>query len=365
MYDAIVVGARCAGSPTAMLLARNGYRVLLLDRGRFPSDIISTHAIGAAGVTRLHKWGLLDAVRDSNCPAIHTTTFWIGRQEFTPPPPADAEIPDVYSPRRKVLDQILVNAAIQAGAEFREQFVVDHLMFEDDRVVGIRGHGPAGNQVEERGRIVVGADGRHSLVATKVGADDYRTDPSMTCVYYGYFSGVGAEDVNVYVRRSAAVFVWPTNDELSIVGFIHPIQDFREVRTDIEGTFFRDLDRVVPQLAERVRAGHQEERFVGTADVPNYLRRAHGPGWVLAGDAGYCKDPVTALGITDAFRAAEDVATAIDDGFSGRRTLEDALEEYETRRNRSAQPLYDFTIRLASFADAGAVDGWVSGVARS
>ena len=81
-YDAIVVGARCAGSPTAMLLARQGYRVLLLDRARFPSDTVSTHLIHAPGVAALDRWGLLDRLVATGCPAISTYCFDTGPSRF-------------------------------------------------------------------------------------------------------------------------------------------------------------------------------------------------------------------------------------------------------------------------------------------
>ena len=352
MYDVIVVGARVAGSPLAMLLARQGYRVLLVDRSRFPSDVISTHGIQQGGVARLHRWGLLDRIIERGTPPTGTTTIHLGDQKIHPPGDPGAPGGQGYSPRRYILDQVLLDAAIEAGVEVREEFTVDDLEFEGDRVIGIRGHARHGLPVEERARIVVGADGKYSFVARRVGARMYRQRPSMTLAYYSYYSGVGLTDTDLYADPDAAAFAWPTNDDLTLIGIMRPVQDVGWYRTDIEGHMMRDISMVVPDLADRMRAGRREERISGSIDMPNFFRQAYGPGWALVGDAGYTKDPITALGITDAFRGAEAVAAAIDDGFSGRRPLEDALAEYQRTRDEKALPLYEFTLQLASFPDA-------------
>lgn len=352
MYDAIIVGARCAGSPTAMLLARKGYRVLVVDKARFPSDIISTHGIQQAGIASLHRWGLLDAVKAANTPDTGVTTIHVSDQQIRPP--VDPDVPEgkAFSPRRYILDQILLEAAIAAGAEVRQDFIVDDLLWDGDTVVGIRGRARGGKPVEERARIAVGADGKHSLVARHVAAPVYRDHAPLTFAYYSYFSGVGLRDTDLYVSGEQAVFCWPTNDNLSLIGVMAPHARFHEFRADIEGNFMRDIEAVVPGLAERVRAGRREERVFGSADLPNFFRQPYGPGWVLAGDAGFTKDPITAMGITDAFRAAEHVARAIDEGLSGARPLAEALEEYKQIRDEKSLPLYQFTLKLATF-DSG------------
>ena len=127
MYDAIVVGARCAGSPVAMLLARKGYKVLVVDKGSFPSDIMSTHYIHQIGAAKLDRWGLLDQVTASNCPPMTEMRFDVGPFALTgTPPPADG-VAIALCPRRTVIDTILVKAAVGAGAELRENFTVDEL----------------------------------------------------------------------------------------------------------------------------------------------------------------------------------------------------------------------------------------------
>lgn len=347
MYDAIVVGARCAGSPTAMLLARQGYRVLLLDKASFPSDTLSVHYIHQAGVARLSRWGLLERVIASNCPPIYEQSIDLG--PFTlrgAPPPVDGGAA-AYAPRRTVLDKILVDAAVEAGAELREHFTVKELITEGDRVVGIRGHERGGPLVTERARIVIGADGLHSFVARAVGADTYNVRPSMTCAYYSYWSGVPIDGAELHVRPDRMIIAGNTNDEQVMVISYWPGPAFHEIRGDIDGSFMGALD-LVPDLAERVRGGMRTERYRGTVDLPNLYRKPHGPGWALVGDAGYHKDPITAQGITDAFRDAELLSDAIAAGFSGRQPIEDALASYEQQRNQATLPIYEMTCQFAS-----------------
>jgi flavin-dependent dehydrogenase len=347
MYDSIVVGARCAGSPTAMLLARMGYAVLIVDRDTFPSDIMSTHYIHQPGVAKLKEWGLLDRVLATGCPPIETLTVDRG----TGPLSGMSYHPDVdfaLCPRRTALDAVLVEAAVEAGAELREGFVVEDVLWEDGAVTGIRGHQKGGPSVEERARIVVGADGVHSLIARAVKPAEYNTRPPMGCGYYAYYSGVPMDGAEVHWRDECIVFGFPTNDGQTCVVVEWPNAKFHEIRADIEGNFERGL-ATVPDFAARVAQGSRETRFVGTADVPNYFRRPYGPGWALVGDAGYHKDPVTGLGIMDAFLDAELLAEALDAGFSGRLPLAEALAGYEQRRNTRAMPLYELAMQAVSF----------------
>jgi len=347
MYDVIIVGARCAGSPLAMLLAKQGRRVLLVDRSTFPSDIMSTHYIQSEGVKRLQEWGLYDKVIATNCPSIASVIFHINGVPVVPP--GDPDMPDALCPRRVVLDQILVEAAREAGAELREGFSVQEILVEDGTVVGIRGRDASGVTVEERARVTIGADGQHSLLARTVQPTEYETHPAFTCGYYSYFSAVPLEDNNgiAYAANEAGVLAFPTNDGLTCIAAGTARERFHEYRANIEGMFHRLIEQASPDFAARVRAGKREERWIGTADTENYFRVPFGPGWALCGDAGYHKDFVTGLGISDAFRDAEFLSEALAAGLSGSEALDQALAAYQKRRDEAAKPMYDLTIQFA------------------
>lgn len=346
MYDAIVVGARCAGSPTAMLLARLGHRVLLVDRASFPSDTLSTHYIHQSGVACLERWGLLPRIAASNCPPIRSYTLDVGPFALKGTPPPIGDVSQAYSPRRTVLDHALVEAAAEAGVEVRQRFSVQELLIEGGRVAGIRGRSAGGAPVTEKARIVIGADGMNSLVARSVGAPSYNVRPTLTCAYYTYWSGVEMEGVELYPRPGRMIVAAPTNDGQVVTIVLWPNRDFQRVRSDIEGNLLSSLE-LAPGLAERVRNGTRSERFRGTSRLPNHFRRPYGDGWALVGDAGYHKDPILALGISDAFRDAELLAGAVDAGLSGRQSLETALARYERRRNELAESGYESTVEFA------------------
>lgn len=347
MYDVAVVGARCAGSPTAMLLARKGYRVLLVDKAAFPSDTMSSHCIHPPGVARLKRWGLLDKVVASNCPPVRSYCLDLGAFSLTGcPPPLDG-VATGYAPRRTVLDKFLVDAAVEAGAELRERFTIEEVCFEGSRAAGIRGRTRNGTSVTERARLVIGADGLHSLVARKVGAPIDHEKPTVACAYYTYWSGVSVGSVELYPRDRRFICAFPTNDDLVCTFMEWPREEFHVVRADIEGHYLKTLE-LVPGLAERIRSGKRAGRFIGTAVLPNFFRKPYGPGWALVGDAGYHKDPCGAYGISDAFRDAELLTDAVDRGFSGRQPLEEALAEYERQRNESALPAFELNFRFAT-----------------
>jgi flavin-dependent dehydrogenase len=347
MYDAIIVGARCAGSPTAMLLARQGHKVLLLDKAHFPSDIMSTHYLQPDAVARLEKWGLLDKVAASNCPPIPKVTMHLDGFAMTPPAlPGQPQV--AYCPRRTVLDKILVDAAVEAGAELREGFSVRELIFEGDRVVGLRGRDESGADVEERATIVVGADGMRSMVAQAVHAEAYDEHPTATCGYYNYFSGVEMEGAELYAGSNGGVLAFPTNDGLVCIAVGRSVDQFADYKKDIAGNFHRYLDEVDPVFGAKVRAGKAEERWIGSADHPNFFRKPWGAGWALVGDAGYHKDPVTGLGIMDAFRDADLLADAIHAGLAKAGPMEEALASYQEQRDAAAKPMYDFTLAFAT-----------------
>ncbi len=348
MYDVIIVGARAAGSSAAMLLARKGFKVLVLDRATFPSDTLSTHQVQLPGVARLRHWGLLDQVIAAGTPATRHVTFDPGSVVLEGHFPPFQGIDALYSPRRTILDKILVDAARAAGAEVREGFFVDELLTNDERVAGIRGHEKGGATVTETARLTIGADGKHSLVAQTVHAPLYYQKPALSLAFYTYWEGVPLAGGEMYARHRRIIGAWPTNDGLVMTYVAWPIQEFEVFRCDVEGNFLESLD-LAGDLGQRVRAGRRAARIRGTNDLPNFFRKPYGPGWALIGDAGLVMDPITGQGIGDALRDAELLTSAISTGFEGTQSLDKALADYEKQRNDETLPMYEFTAQLASF----------------
>lgn len=349
MHDVIVVGARCAGSSLAMLLARQGMRVLVVDRASFPSDIPHGHFIHRHGPRRLRDWGVLDKIA-ARTPAIDSMLFDAGDFPLVARNLIEDDLPWGYGPRRTTLDSILMEAAAAGGAEVRPAFNVFEYIIENGTVVGIHGRTQDGSTVLERAPLVIGADGRNSGLARAVGAPVYNQVPAILCYYFSYWSGVTAEPFELYVRNDArrVIFSFKTENDLFAVFVGAPMEEFETFRRDIEPAFMRSLD-LIPDFASRVRSGRREERFYGCSDLPNFYRKPYGSGWALVGDAGAHKDPFLALGICDGLRDAEFLADAIRDGLGGNRSLTDAMADYERRRNEASAQDYQENIISARF----------------
>lgn len=346
MYDAIVVGARCAGSPTAMLLARRGHRVLVVDRATFPSDTLSTHFMTPDGVERLRQWGILDRVLATGCPQLHGTRRTL--QGFVVP--HDPKDPLTIAPRRTVLDKVLVDAAREAGAEVREGATVDALIVEDGVVRGIRGHAGTG-AFEERAAVVIGADGRQSFVARQVGAPEYNVIPGTTAGYYAYYAGMEhGPYAELYLGGGQAMFVFPTNDGEVCLGVEFTAGRFQEFREDIEANM-QAAFATVPALGERTAKARRTSRIMGLSPHESFYRKPYGPGWALVGDAGYYRDPLLGQGINDALRDAEALAGALDDILGQRTSWDAAMEAYEQQRNAATGMLYNLTALLCKDLD--------------
>jgi flavin-dependent dehydrogenase len=347
-YDAIVVGARVAGSPTAMLLARKGYRVLLVDRASFPSDTISTHLIHPPGMAALQRWGLAERVIATNCPPMLTYRLDFGPFAIVGHPRGAGGAPCSYAPRRVVLDQILVDAAAEAGVEVRESFAVDGLIIEDGVVRGIRGRSKGGGPVVERAKVVIGADGVNSVIARAVKATAYNEVPALEALYLAYWSGLPTDgEFQLYNRGDRGFGAVPTNDGLTVALVAWPIEEFEANRRDLLGNYLAAFE-AEPSFAERIQGATRESRVVGKV-MHNFYRQSYGPGWALVGDAGYHKDAVTAQGISDAFRDAESLTDALDAAFSGRQQVERALAGYQEARDATTMPMFELTCQLASF----------------
>jgi flavin-dependent dehydrogenase len=350
-YDTIVVGGRCAGAATAMLLARGGLRVLVLEAGRAGTDTLSTHALMRGAVEQLQRWGLLDEVVAAGTPAIRATEF-----HYTDDSGTDVDVVETRSgvaplraPRRTVLDPILVAAARAAGAEVRHGARVTGLLRDAAGAVTGVTYTTRGRTARAQAPLVVGADGRRSAITAAVAAPSIRRGRAASAFLYTYRSGLPDDRYRWFYRPGATAGVIPTNDGRACVWVGAPAVRFaglRADRADLDTSFRQLLAFAAPGLDLGDTTRHGPVRaFPGR---PGYLRRAAGPGWALVGDAGYFKDPVTAHGITDAVRDAELLARAVLAAPPGP-ARDDALRGYEDTRNRRSQPLFALTDRIASY----------------
>jgi menaquinone-9 beta-reductase len=347
-FDAIIIGARPAGAATAMLLARRGHRVLVLERARRGSDTLSTHALMRAGVVQLERWGLLDRLVAAGTPPIGRVSFRYADRHV----PIDLGEP-LYAPRRTVLDPMLADAAEEAGAQVHYGSRVEHLLTDAmGRVRGVRATSPSGRSVDLSATVTIGADGRRSLVAREVGAEVTHAGRRAASAIYGYVEGVTSDHDGVewlYAPGVAGGLI-PTNDGQHCAFVAAPARRFAdELRFDLEAAFARVLAEVSPEAASRVAAGRRVGPLRGFPGVPGWLRRPYGDGWALVGDAGYFKDPQTAHGVADALRDAELLARAVDDGLAGRAPMDLALREYERVRDELSLPLFEVTEAIAGF----------------
>jgi len=344
-YDAIIVGARCAGSPLGMLLARRGYRVLVVDGATFPSDTVSSHVLHPLAVAALARWKILDRLVSTGCPSSGTYVFHLGPLRIAGAP-GTPESPVGYCPRRRVLDKLLVDAAREAGAEVREDFIVDELIWDGDRVAGIRGRENSGAHASERARVIVGADGRHSAIAKLVRAEEYNARPAVQCAYYSYFSGLPMEGrMEMYMGDRCGFGASETHDGLTMLVGGWPRSEFETKKRNLEQSFL-ELVTSAPAFADRVRAAKREEKIYG-ALVPGFFRKSYGPGWALVGDAAYTKDPITAQGMLDAFRDAERLADALGQVFREEQSFDAALGTYQRERDELVTPMYELTCEMA------------------
>jgi len=343
-YDAIVVGARCAGASTALLLARRGLHVLVVDRAAYGSDTLSTHALMRGGVVQLHRWGLLGRLRDAGTPVVRRTTFHYGDDLLAVDIKPRDGVDGLYAPRRTVLDALLVDAAVEAGAEVIHGVrAADVVRGPDGRVVGLTLEN-AGGAREAFAGTVIGADGVRSAIAQRVGAETLRTARHATGTIYGYYENLPVDGYHWYYRPGISAGAIPTNDGRTCV--FATVSDDRfanELRFDLEAGHARVVRACAPDLADALAGARRIGRMPGYPGIPGFLRRSHGPGWALVGDAGYFRDPLTAHGITDALRDAELLARAVAAG------TERAFGEYQAARDDLVTPFFEVTDRIASF----------------
>jgi flavin-dependent dehydrogenase len=344
-YDALVVGARCAGAATAMLLARRGLRVLAIDRGERGADTLSTHALMRGGVLQLHRWGVLPRIVAAGTPAVRGTVFHYGDEALEVAVKPGRGVDALYAPRRTVLDSALVDAALEAGAEVRHgRTLVELDRRPDGRVAGAVVLDRAGNRCEIAADLVIGADGVGSAVARLAGAPMLREALHTSAVVYGHWDGLGEADYHWHYREGVSAGVIPTNGGRHCVFVAVPTRRFRDgMRRDLAAAYGRALAGASPALGRTIAACRLESRLWAFAGRRGFMRQACGPGWALVGDAGYFKDPLTAHGITDALRDAELLAAAAASGSAA------GFAGYAAMRDELSLRLFEATDAIASF----------------
>ncbi|MCI0543646.1 MAG: NAD(P)/FAD-dependent oxidoreductase [Actinobacteria bacterium] len=348
-YDVIVVGARVAGASTAMLLARQGHQVLLLDRATMPSDALSTHAILRTGVLQLTRWGLIDRIVASGAPPIRQTTLGFGADRIHFDIRDDFGIESLYAPRRFVLDDILVQAAAEAGVHFVAGAGVNGLLWDRDGAVNgvIAGHGD--NTTTHHARMVIGADGVHSRIARRVNSRIQHHHPPRNTIHYAYYTGIETPGFWFQFTPGVNAGVIPTNNGEACVFVGRPVDRLEAFRSDPEGEFHRLLHKAGSDLAETVAEGSRTSGFRGTPGLAGFLRQTSGPGWALVGDAGYTKDPISAHGISDALRDAELCARAVGGSLRNPEQASQHLSEYQRIRDVLSLPMYRESKTLAGY----------------
>ena len=349
-HEVVVVGARAAGAATALLLARLGHDVIMLDRAVFPADTVSTHQIARTGVVQLHRWGLLQNVVDSGAPAIHEVTFTTADESVTRQIRHKSGVDMLVAPRRYLLDTIVADAAADAGVAVRFGATVSGVRLDDTgRAIGVYGHDSTGTEFEIDARFVVGADGLRSRTVRSVGAEviEHRGDAGAA-----HYAGIPWPGIELIVADRALAGVFPTHHGEACIWICNPSADShtgRRAAASREAAFAISLKRTAPALAERLRAAQRTSAVTVMLRNPNYLRRAHGPGWALVGDAGYHRDAVTGHGLSDAYRDAELLAVAIHHSLRGDRDERTALAGYQRQRDEALRDIFELTCVLASY----------------
>jgi flavin-dependent dehydrogenase len=350
-YDVVIVGGRIAGASTALLLARAGFRVVVVERAARGVDTVSTHGLMRAGVIQLSRWDLLHRVVDAGTPPITRTVFHYAdgdevQVSIRPSPGVDA----LYAPRRTVLDRILIDAAEEAGAVVLHETAVTCLLRDTEgRVRGVVAQDARGARMQLGAAITVGADGIRSMVAQQTGAPVLHQGTSASAVLYRYIGDLGADSYEWAYGDGSGAGLLPTNDGATCVFVGTTPERMRRLRrSGREQAFATLLASAAPVLVDRVLDTAEWSQMRGWAGVPGHLRQSWGPGWALVGDAGYYKDPITTHGMSDGLRDAELLADGILEMFGG--TPEPiAMAAYQDTRDRLSMSLFAATEEVARF----------------
>jgi len=343
-FDVIVVGARCAGSPLATLLAKRGLSVCLIDRDDFPSDTPSTHGIQPVGVEILGRLGVLDRIREV-APPLESAFLAFDEHRVRVDDAARITGAPMYSARRVTLDAILLDAARDAGAQIRTKATVTGLLTAAGRVAGVET-----TKGSLRAPLVVGADGARSSVARLVGAEEYHRTPARRVFLWSYFDGVDEQRAWLGAIGEDNFLAMPTDSGLFLAAFVAPMRRRDEVRADRTGAYEEGVRRW-PELRQTLAPARRSRPVQLMSNWHGFFRRSAGPGWALVGDAGHFKDPTPGQGIADALRQVERLAPAIEASLSGAQPDDAPLLDWWRWRDEDAWEMYWFA------QDMGAGEG--------
>lgn len=345
-YDVIIVGARCAGAATAMLLAALGVRVLIVDKSRLGTDTVSTHALMRPAVLLLRRWGITDRLDAEGTPRIEKTAFRYADERGSEMIEVDIKprngVDALYAPRRTVLDRVLAEAARDAGADVRHGVqMVDLLRHDRGRVSGVVLRDEAGHVRNVHAGLVIGADGRRSNVARLVGSAPYVWGRHATTCAFGYFDDLPVDGNRWYYRPGMGAGAIPTNRGQTCL-FAAVSKDFDiGSAADRQRAFARVIEESAPDIGARLPEATLEGKLRFFPGMKGFVRQPYGDGWALVGDAGYMTDPITAHGITNALRDADILARTIVEGRS--------LADYQMARDDLSLKFFEVSDRVASY----------------
>lgn len=348
-HDVVIVGARCAGATAAAELARSGLDVVVLDRARFPSDTLSTHVLFGGGIEELKHMGAFEKVlahdpsymRDL---AIHFDGEVHVREAWG----ASGGTDYVMCIPRPIQDTILVETAREHGADVREGWEFVDVLWRGGRVCGVRAKDADGEVRELPSKLVIGADGRRSTVAARVGAwEPYRSSKNGRGLVFRYLDDplVGTpmnETLSQWREGDSLCMVFPSAPRPRTIALVMgPASDVARARKDPDGVWAEFLRRH-PGFAERIAGAENLSKLRSTADVPAYFRASSGPGWALAGDAGHFKDPVIGNGQRDAMWMGRSLGARAAAAIGDPAGLDAALRRWEQERDEECLSVYHF-----------------------
>ncbi len=348
-FDAVIVGARCAGSATAAMLAKAGRSVLVLDKTRFPADTLSTHAMFPSGLAEFKRIGAWPRVRDGINPArLSLLRLTID---------GDTDVLDTWEPvegieygasiPRNLLDIELVENAREQGAEVRERCSVERVLWERGRVVGVVYREAGGEVHAVRADVVIGADGRRSTVAAQVGAwAPFRGSRNGRGLVFRYMDDpLAGEEASQTMWQwrdgDSFAFAFPNPNERIICLFMGDAGEVKRARKDPDGYWDAKLAEH-PGCAARLAGATNMTKLRSTDDTQAYWRASSGPGWALAGDASHFKDPVTGQGMGDALRMGRTLGEALAPVLGDPRATDQVLRRWEQATSRHCLHAYHF-----------------------